>query len=51
MTIFGRLEETRPTHALLLGYDVNQRWGDAELTVETSRYMDNRSQWRLAADG
>lgn len=51
VTIFGRLEETRPTHALLLGYDVNQRWGDAELTVETSRYMDNRSQWRLAADG
>ncbi|MGH7638736.1 MAG: hypothetical protein ACREOK_13895 [Gemmatimonadaceae bacterium] len=51
LTIFGRMDETRPTHALLLGYDVNQPWGDAELTVETSRYMDNSSQWRLHADG
>lgn len=51
LTIFGRMAETRPTHTLLLGYDVNQRWGDAELTVETSRYMDNSSQWRLEADG
>lgn len=51
VTIFGQMAETRPTHSLLLGYDVNQRWGDAELTVETSRYMDNSSQWRLQADG
>ena len=51
VTVFGRLDETRPTHALVLGYDVNQPWGDAELTVETSRYMDNGSQWRLEADG
>jgi hypothetical protein len=51
ITIFGRLQETRPTHTLLLGYDVNQPWGEADLTVETSRYMDNASQWRLNADG
>lgn len=51
VTIFGRLRETRPTHTLLLGYDVNQPWGDAELTAETSRYMDTGSQWRLRADG
>ena len=51
VTIFGRLEETRPTHTLLLGYDINQPWGDAELTAETSRYMDNGSQWRLHANG
>ena len=51
LTIFGRLREIRPTHALLLGYDVNQPWGDADLTIETSRYMDNSSQWRLRADG
>jgi hypothetical protein len=50
-TIFGRLQETRPTHTLLIGYDINQPWGDAELTAETSRYMDNGSQWRLHADG
>lgn len=51
VTIFGRLEETRPTHTLLLGYDVNQPWGDADLTIETSRYMDNGSQWQLHAEG
>lgn len=51
LTIFGRMHETRPTHALLVGYDVNQPWGDADLTIETSRYMDNSSQWRLHADG
>ncbi len=46
MTIFGKLEETRPTHALVIGYDVNQPWGSAEATLETSRYIDNSSQWR-----
>jgi hypothetical protein len=51
VTVFGRLRETRPTHALVLGYDVSQPWGDADLTVETSRYIDNGSQWRLQADG
>ena len=46
LTIFGKLEETRPTHALVIGYDVNQPWGSAEATLETSRYLDNSSQWR-----
>ncbi|HYC51450.1 MAG TPA: hypothetical protein VEB19_10120 [Gemmatimonadaceae bacterium] len=50
-TIFGRLSETRPTHALVVGYDVNQPWGSAEATLETARYLDNSSQWRLVFGG
>jgi hypothetical protein len=49
-TIFGRMQETRPTHALVVGYDVNQPWGTAELTLESARYIDNGSQWRVELD-
>jgi hypothetical protein len=50
-TIFGRFRETRPTHAILVGFDANQRWGSADLSVETARYLDDVSQWRLEVDG
>ena len=51
VTIFGRLNETRPTHSFVIGYDVNQRWGTADLTIETAQYVDRSSQWRLEFDG
>jgi hypothetical protein len=51
VTIFGRLEETRPTHALVIGYDVSQPWGSADVTFETARYLDDRTQWRLDFEG
>jgi len=50
-TIYGKVRETRPTHALVLGYDINQRWGSADITLETARYIDNASQWRFEFDG
>ena len=50
-TIFNRFAETRPTHALLLGYDLTQPWGEADVTLETSSYLDDASQWRLNLDG
>jgi len=51
LTIFGRLNETRPTHSFVIGYDVNQPWGTADLTLETAQYIDKSSQWRLEFDG
>ena len=50
-TIFDRMAETRPTHALVVGYDLRQPWGRAELTTEASSYLDDRSQYRLVGDG
>lgn len=50
-TIFGKLTETRPTHALVVGYDLTQPWGETDITLETSRYLDNSAQWRFSASG
>ena len=50
-TIFDRISETRPTHALVLGYDLTEEWGAVDVTLETSRYMDNSAQWRFSSDG
>lgn len=49
-TIFDRLKETRPTHALVVGYDVRQPWGSADAVLEASSYLDNTSQNRLVLD-
>lgn len=50
-TIFDRLSETRPTHALIVGYDVRQPWGSADATLEASNYLDDLSQNRVVFDG
>ena len=50
-TIFDRLSETRPTHALVLGYDVRQPWGSADAGMEASSYLDDFSQQRLEVGG
>lgn len=49
-TIFDKLRETRPTHAFVAGYDVNQRWGSAEATFEYANYIDDRHQYRVEFD-
>lgn len=50
-TLFGVTRETRPTHALVAGYDVRQRWGSADATLEFSNYMDDQTQYRVEFDG
>ncbi|MEX2179435.1 MAG: hypothetical protein WD801_12045 [Gemmatimonadaceae bacterium] len=50
-TIFNKFAETRPTHALVVGYDLTQPWGEADVTLETFSYLDNSSQWRMNFDG
>ena len=49
-TIFGKFRETRPTHALIVGYDVRQRWGSAEATLEYANYIDDFDQYRIEFD-
>lgn len=50
-TIFDRLGETRPTQALVAGYDVRQPWGSADATLEAANYLDDVSKHSLRFDG
>lgn len=50
-TIFDRISETRPTQALVIGYDVEQPWGSADAEVELSNYLDDFQQHRVDVDG
>ena len=51
LTIFDRLEETRPTQALVVGYDTEQPWGSANAELEAASFLDDPGQHRLEADG
>ncbi|MHB1223306.1 MAG: hypothetical protein ACYC2G_04560 [Gemmatimonadaceae bacterium] len=50
-TIFDRMGETRPTQALIAGYDVRQPWGSADATLEAANYLDDLSKHSLRFDG
>lgn len=50
-TIFNKLRETRPTHALIIGYDVRQPWGEGNASLETAGFLDDFTQYRLQVDG
>jgi hypothetical protein len=49
-TIFDRLAETRPTQALVVGYDTEQPWGSADAELEAASFLDNARQHRLEFD-
>jgi len=49
-TIFDRMSETRPTQALVIGYDAQQPWGSADAALEAASFLDNARQHRLEAD-
>ncbi len=46
-TIYGRFSETRPTHALVIGYDMRQPWGSAEAQLETAGFLDDFTQYHV----
>ena len=50
-TIFDRLEETRPTQAFVVGYDVEQPWGTADAELEAASFLDDPTQFRVEVDG
>jgi hypothetical protein len=51
LTIFDRLSETRPTQSFIVGYDVRQPWGEADVTLETAGFLDDLEQFRVEFDG
>lgn len=49
-TIFDRLEETRPTQALVVAYDFSQPWGSADVELESASYLDDLEKFRVEFD-
>ena len=50
-TIFDKLREVRPTQAFVVGYDVQQPWGSADMEVEAASFLDDFEKFRLEVDG
>lgn len=50
LTIFDKLHETRPTQSFIVGYDVEQPWGEADVTLESASFLDDLEHFRLAFD-
>ena len=46
-TIFDRMEEQRLNHTVQTSYEVNEPWGESELTLEFSQFLDAPDQRRL----
>jgi len=47
ITLFDKTSETRLTHALEIGSAFEQPWGELDVSLEGSNYLDNFSQHRL----
>ena len=50
-TIFGRLKEKRINHAFQTSFEVNEPWGESDLSVEFSQFLDNPDQRRVVVFG
>ena len=50
-TIFDRMDERRLNHTVQTSYEVNEPWGDSEVTVEFSQFLDEPDQRRVVAFG
>jgi hypothetical protein len=50
-TLYGKREETLPSHELSLTLEQRERWGSLEASVEWSQYLHDLSKSRLEASG
>lgn len=50
-TLFGRMGESRPQHALSLTFDQRERWGTLEARAEWSQYLHDPALSRFALEG
>jgi hypothetical protein len=50
-TIFGVLEERRPSHVLTLATNVRQKWGSVDLTARGSQYLHDLERTELSIGG
>ena len=51
VTIYDRLRETRPIHALDLTYGARQPWGEANITLSGSQYLDALKYYNAGLSG
>ena len=47
ITLFEKTSETRFTHSLAIASAFNQPWGELDITLEGSNYLDNFEQHRI----
>lgn len=47
ITLFQKTSETRPTQSLEIGSAFNQPWGELDISMEGSNFLDNFRQHRL----
>jgi hypothetical protein len=50
-TIFDRLEEDRLSHAIQTSFEANEPWGDSDVTLEFSQFLDEPDRNRLVFFG
>ena len=50
-TLFGKLEETLPSHDFSVTYDQRERWGSVEGEIEWFQYLHDTSKNRLEVNG
>jgi hypothetical protein len=51
ITIFGETEETRPRHALSIGYATSEEWGESSLSLDLSQYLHDTTKNRISVSG
>jgi hypothetical protein len=51
VTLFGKTEETLPSHELSIAYEQREQWGSLEARTEWSQYLHDTSKNRLEVDG
>ena len=50
VTLFDRLEETRPRHELSANLNQRQPWGSLEAGIEWSQYLHDAARYRIEVD-
>ena len=50
-TIYNRIEQTLPEHTLNAGYEVTQPWGQIDVGVNASQYLNDLDRFSLRFDG
>ena len=51
VTLFGKTEETLPSHELSIAYEQREQWGSLEARTEWSQYLHDTTKNRLEVDG
>ncbi|CAN5683345.1 hypothetical protein BH23GEM11_BH23GEM11_01550 [soil metagenome] len=50
-TIYDRIEQTLPEHTLNAGYEVTQPWGQIDIGMNASQYLNQLERYSLRFDG